>query len=59
MTRYILEVRVREAGDAGDVLPVHAVLELPAGTLRLGHRTMGAAVDWCMQHLTVWMRSKP
>jgi hypothetical protein len=59
VSRYVLEVRVREAGDVGDGLPVLAVLELPVGTLRLPHRTLGAAVDWCMQHLTVWMRSKP
>lgn len=58
MTHYIVEVRVREASDVGDALPVLAVLELPTGTMRLAHRTVGAAFDWAIQHAQVWMRSK-
>ncbi len=57
MSRYIVEVRVREAGDVADLLPVLAVVELPTGTMRLGVRTVSAGVDWALQHLQVWMRS--
>jgi hypothetical protein len=58
VTRYVVEVRVRVAGEVHEPLPVLAVLELPTGTLRLGHRSVGGALDWCLQHLQVWMRSK-
>ncbi len=55
--RYVVEVRIREAGEVHEPLPVLAVLELPTGSMRLGHRTVGAAIDWAIQHAQVWMRS--
>lgn len=56
MKRYLIEVRVREAGDAGDALPVQSVLELPTGSLRLQHRDVASALHWALAHLMVWQR---
>lgn len=58
MSRYRVEVRIREAGEVHESLPVLTVLELPTGTMRLAHRTVGAALDWALQHAQVWMRTK-
>jgi hypothetical protein len=60
--RYTVELRIREAGDVGDALPVSAVIETPGDacviTERKTHATVGGAVYWAMGKVTKWMRNR-
>lgn len=53
--RYVIELRVREAGDVPG-LPIAAVVEVPGRSVRRGHETLGAAVDWALREIQTWMR---
>jgi hypothetical protein len=61
MRHYTVELRIREAGDVGDALPVKAFVELPARHERIEllqrhHETIGGAVQWAIGKVTEWMR---
>lgn len=63
MKRYTVELRIREAGDVGDVLPVKAFVELPARNERIEflqrhHETVGGAVQWAIGKAAEWMRNR-
>lgn len=65
MKRYLVELRIREAGDVGDALPVTGVVEVPLErdhavyVSREQHTTVGGAIDWGMELVRAWMRGKP
>ena len=55
MTRFTVELTIREAGDVPgpDVL---AIVSVPGRTVRLGHETLGGAVDWALREIQAWLR---
>ena len=60
---YTVELRIREAGDVGDALPIKALVELPADAgriwvLRHHVETLGGAMDWAMANAVDWMRNR-
>lgn len=62
MKHYLVELRIREAGDVGDARPVSGIVELPLEheravfTAREQHVTVGGAVDWALELVRAWMR---
>lgn len=64
MKHYTVELRIREADDVGDALPVKAFLELPyhgetfTRVQHNQHATLGGAVYWAMGKVTEWMRNR-
>lgn len=59
MKRYVLELRVREAGDVDAPGPVQSVVELPGKPVERVHfGTLGAAFQAAVNTVNEWMRSK-
>ena len=68
MKHYTVELRIREAGDVGDVLPVKVVVELPyppgsdglerTRVLWRWHDTVGGSVEWAVGKANEWMRNR-
>lgn len=57
MKRCVIELRIREAGDApGPGHDVTCVVELPGSTIRRGFDGVSNGVDWGLREIQRWVR---